>query len=212
MAYQGICKCYRNILEDIASFNMTIHNFINCFLSPLVQLNPSNYAASLYDFLNHPRADRLIANPGSRAGLFTSADAITMRFIPGEGKPGEFHIFEYYEAKNLQTLLKMDFYRALGAGHIIRRCEYCKRYFLLAKGYHTKYCDLPNPEPPSFTCRQLGYRKTGRKEESKDDPMKQSLFRCYQRLNQDVKRGNLTDKQRQILYRKAKINIADAWV
>jgi len=203
LVYQRICKGYRNILEDIASFNMTIHNFINGFLSPLIQLNPSNYAASLYDFFNHPRANWLIANPESRTGLFTNADALTMRFIPREGRPGEFQIFEYYEAKNLQTLLKMDFYRALGAGHIIRRCEYCKRYFLLTKGYHTKYCDLPNPENPSFTCRQLGYRKTGRKEEAKDDPMKQSLFRCYQRLTQDVKRGNLSDKQRQILYHKA---------
>ena len=35
----------------------------------------------------------------------------------------EYQIYEYYEAYNLQTLLKMDFYRALGAGYVIRRCE-----------------------------------------------------------------------------------------
>jgi hypothetical protein len=41
------------------------------------------------------------------------------------------------------------------------------------------------------------------KEAAKDDPKKQALLRCYQRLNKDVSRGNLTSEQRDILYAKA---------
>ena len=46
--------------------------------------------------------------------------------------------FEYYETEHLQTLLKLDFYKGLEAGHLIRKCELCGRLFLLQKGYHTK--------------------------------------------------------------------------
>ena len=93
--------------------------------------------------------------------------------------------------------------RSLGAGHVIRQCECCRRYFLLTKGYHTKYCDHPNPDNPKYTCAQLGYRQTGMKEAARDDPKKQALLRCYQRLNKDVSRGNLTSEQRDVLYSKA---------
>ena len=61
--YKRVCAGYRNALDDIASFNMTIHNFINRFLSDLHTLNPNNYAAALHDFLNHPNAEKWIANP-----------------------------------------------------------------------------------------------------------------------------------------------------
>lgn len=208
--YKRICAGYRNALEDIASFNMTIHNFINLFLSKLYTLNPNNYVAALHDFLNHPKAEKWIANPFRGTGFYANADDVTMRFVPQEDADGEFQIYEYYEAKNLQTFLKMDFYRGLGAGHIIRRCQCCGRYFMLEKGYHTKYCDMPYPEDPRYTCRQIGYRNTGMKEAAKDNPMKQSLLRCYQRLNQDVSRGNLTSGERDILYIKAEELYFDA--
>ena len=143
--YKRVCAVYRNALDDIASFNMTIHNFINLFLSKLRTLNPNNYAAALHDFLNHPNADHWIANPFRETGFYTNADNVTMRFVP-QADDGDFQIYEYYEAKNLQTFLKMDFYRGLGAGHIIRRCQCCGRYFMLEKGYHTKYCDMPYPD------------------------------------------------------------------
>ncbi len=193
----------KTILDDIAAFNKTIHNFINYYLSGLEKLNPSNYAAALHDFIDDNDITSFIAGPDYGTGFYSCADEVTLRFIPQEDETGIFQIVEHYEATQLQTFLKMDFYRALGAGHIIRRCEYCKRYFLLTKAYHTKYCDLPNPDDPKHTCRQLGYRKTGRKEEAKDDPMANALRRCYDRLNQDVRRGRLTSKQRDTLYQKA---------
>ena len=38
---------------------------------------------------------------------------------------------------------------------------------------------------------------------TRDDPKKQALLRCYQRLNKDVSRGNLASEQRDVLYAKA---------
>lgn len=205
-AYVENYKTYRSILTNLASFNQTIRFFIQHYLSTLRKMDSENYAAALYEYLNDPRAaQKIIAGPFSGGGLYSNADPVLLRFVPRRIDPevDEYQIFEYYEVYNLQTLLKMDFYRALGAGHVIRKCEYCGRYFMLTKGYHTKYCDQPNPQHPEFTCAQLGYRQTGLKEAAKDDPLKQSLFRCSQRLNKDVSRGNLTAEEREILYEKA---------
>ena len=205
-AYQEAFDTYCSVLSNLSSFNQTIRFFIDYYLSALKKLTPENYAAVLYDYLNDPRAaQKMIANPLNGGGLYSNADPVMLRFVPRETVLGsdEYQIYEYYEAYNLQTLLKMDFYRALGAGHVIRRCECCRRYFLLTKGYHTKYCDHPNPDNPKYTCAQLGYRQTGMKEAAKDDPKKQALLRCYQRLNKDVSRGNLTSEQRDVLYSKA---------
>lgn len=203
MEYERYCHTYRSILNDLASFNQTIRFFIRYYLSALKKLDPENYAAALYDYLNDPRsASKMIANPIEGTGLYSVADPVMLRFVPRpvDCEDETYQIFEYYEATRLQTLLKMDFYKALSAGHVIRRCEYCGRYFLLTKGYHTKYCDKPNPQYPEFTCAQLGYRQTGLKEAAKDDPMKRALLRCCQRLNKDVSRKRITAEDRDRLY------------
>ncbi len=56
--------------------------------------------------------------------------------------------------------------------------------FLLTKAYHTRYCDLPNPEDSSHTCSQLGYRKTG------SDPT----------LRRTVPRKRAADLEKSVLY------------
>ncbi len=201
--FDRLCAKYYGILFDIAAFNQTIRNFIRFSLRNLKKLNASTYANALANVLgNYRLAEKLVANSMNSDAIFTNREELTLRFIPRpvEEDSETFEIFEYYEAGNLQTLLKMDFYRGLRIGHVVRRCEYCGRYFLLTKGYHTKYCDQPNPQNPQYTCAQLGYRQTGQKEKAKDDPMKQSLWRCYQRLNKDVSRDRLTSQERDVLY------------
>lgn len=204
--YVKITVAYTSIVEDIRSFNSTIYAFIGLFLSKLEKMNPSNYAAALYDFLNHPSVDNLVATPWRGTGFYTNADPVMLKFIPKPVAPSseEFQIYEYYEATSLQTLLKLDFYKALEAGHIIRRCEYCKRFFLLTRAYHTKYCDQPCPDKPQYTCAQVGRYTLGRKEKMKDDPKLQSLNRCFRRIDQDVSRGIITDSDREILKKEAK--------
>ena len=95
-------------------------------------------------------------------------------------------------ADRLQTMMKLDFYKALEAGHLIRRCENGGRYFLLLKGYHIRYCGLPNSTNPKYTCAQLVYRIRGVKEEAEDSSLSQALYHCYQRIDKGWSRGAIT--------------------
>lgn len=204
--YKDFCDTYTLFLYDIESFTYTIHNFIYFFLSSLDKLNSSNYAMALYSMFNHPRKDKLVANPFRGTGLFTSSDLAKITYIPKETSEGsdEYRIFQLYEVETLQTLLKTDFYNALEMGYIIRKCEYCGRYFLLKKAYHTKYCDQPAPDNPKYTCAQLGYHRMGIKELTPDNPKAQSLKRCYQRIDKDCSRYIISVEDRDKLYAKAK--------
>lgn len=203
--YKNYCLNYSAVLTDIASVCQTLRAFIRMGLSPLDRLTPDNYVAALHGFLFHERAHKWIANPVDGTGFYTRMDDVRLHLIPRETSPGSgvFKVYEYYEADRLQTMLKLDFYKALEAGHLIRRCENCGRYFLLRKGYHTKYCDLPNPTNPKYTCAQLGYRLRGVKEEAEDSPLTQALYRCFQRIDKDKSRGNITAEERELLREKA---------
>ena len=203
--YKTYCMTYGTVLMDIASVCQTLRAFIRMGLSKLDRLTPDNYVAALHTFLFHERAHKWIANPVDGTGFYTRMDDVRLHLIPREISHGSgtFKVYEYYEADRLQTMLKLDFYKGLEAGHLIRRCENCGRYFLLRKGYHTKYCDLPNPTKPKYTCAQLGYRLRGVKEEAEDSPLSQALYRCFQRIDKDKSRGNITAKERELLREKA---------
>lgn len=204
-SYKSYCVTYGTVLMDIASVCQTLRAFIRMGLSKLDHLTPDNYMAALHTFLFHERAHKWIANPVDGTGFYTRMDDVWLHLIPREISPGSgtFKIYEYYESDRLQTMLKLDFYKGLEAGHLIRRCENCGRFFLLRKGYHTKYCDLPNPTNPKYTCAQLGYRIRGVKEDAEDSPLTQALYRCFQRIDKDKSRGNITSEERGILREKA---------
>ena len=203
--YKNYCMTYGTVLMDIASVCQTLRAFIRMGLSKLDRLTPDHYVAALHTFLFHERAHKWIANPVDGTGCYTHMDDVRLHLIPRETVPGSgtFKVYEYYEADQLQTMLKLDFYKGLEAGHLIRRCENCGRYFLLQKGYHTKYCDLPNPTHPKYTCAQLGYRLRGVKEDAEDSPLSQALYRCFQRIDKDRSRGNITAEERTLLREKA---------
>ena len=203
--YKNYCMTYGTVLMDIASVCQTLRAFIRMGLSKLDRLTPDHYVAALHTFLFHERAHKWIANPVDGTGFYTHMDDVRLHLIPRETVPGSgtFKVYEYYEADQLQTMLKLDFYKGLEAGHLIRRCENCGRYFLLQKGYHTKYCDLPTPTHPKYTCAQLGYRLRGVKEDAEDSPLSQALYRCFQRIDKDRSRGNITAEERTLLREKA---------
>ena len=205
-SYKKYCMNYKRLLEDIASVCQTLQAFVRMGLSSLEKLTPNIYVASLHEFLFHERAHKWVANPVEGTGFYTYIDDVRIHLRPQETAPGSgtFKVYEYYAADRLQTMLKLDFYKALEAGHLIRRCENCGRYFLLQKGYHTKYCDLPNPTNPKYTCAQLGYRIRGVKEEAEDSPLTQALYRCFQRIDKDKTRGNITAEERELLREKAR--------
>lgn len=110
------------------------------------------------------------------------------------------------------TLLKTDFYKALEVWHLIRRCEFCKKYFITAKGYHTKYCSNAIPDRKDITCRQMAYSLGNPKELAADDPIFQAYYRCKMRIRQDCTRGRISSEDKKALLKKADDYVFDATI
>lgn len=193
----GSAMQYLQIVSDIYSFNQTIFRFVDWFIMRLNKLDFENYAAALFDFYHHPNLDKLMVNH-LRDGIhtFTLFDNVDVRYEPREipSQPDAYAIYEVYSAKYLQAFLKMDFMKAIMAGHTLRRCKNCKRFFLLTQGYKTDYCDRPLADNPRRTCRQQGAKNTA-KEKARNNPVIRSYTRAYRRITADKNRGNITEKQ-----------------
>ena len=56
----------------------------------------------------------------------------------------------------LTDFLRTEFYRALAAGNVPRRCHNSGRYFLLTAGYNTCYCGNIAPGETERTFRKVG--------------------------------------------------------
>lgn len=145
------------LILDIV-FNPTIHNFINFLLSKLKRNSPEEYAAALYQFYNDERlVEKLIVNPTSlERPFYQKYDPCVVSYLPRELPDGTFAIAQEHTTNSLQMLLKADFMTALNAGHNIRRCIVCKKYFLVRSGVHALYCEGRCPLDERFTCRQYG--------------------------------------------------------
>lgn len=200
-------KEYRELLNDLYSFNQTMFWFIDRFLMALKKLDAENYAAALYNFFHHPSAYKRIVNPLQESPLaFTVSDEIAVAYDPREipGQPGAYAIYEIYRVHGLQGFLKMDFMRALIAGHCFRRCRNCKRFFLSTQGYHTDYCDRPLEGNPKRRCRNQG-AKNGAKEKAANNPVIRGYNRAYQRIFADRRRGRISEAD----WERSKQRIAD---
>ena len=204
--YKKYVARYEQILSDMNSFHFTITNFIVDHISKMKKLNSSNYAKELFLFFNSPIAYKRVANPIRRTGFYTNTDFLDVSYHTLETEPGSgvFKIYEFFTTELLQFLLKADFYNALNMGYVIRRCAFCRRFFLLKKGYRTKYCDNPMPNYPKYTCSQMGYWKSDIKELAADDPKTQSLIRCHMRIDKDYTRDIITLDEKEALYVKSK--------
>lgn len=186
----------REVLDSILIFRDAIDHFIRTFITPMRELaavlNSELYRMYL------PERDDLGFCP-YRDGM------VELKFetVASDSGTNEFQVLEKYTTESLLMLLTVDFYKALGAGHLIRQCEYCGRFFLLTKRLHTKYCDNPAPNNPRYTCAQMGYHKSRKKEQPEDDPKADSLRRCLNRITQDCSRKRITPEERDRLKAKA---------
>lgn len=117
--------------------------------------------------------------------------AVSFRAIPHPKTEGAFLLAEEVYFKELSTFLSLDLMRGFAAGHMPRRCEHCKRWFLLESGYDTRYCENPAPEEPGKTCRQVGaHRKETRLNGT--DEIRSEFKRVANRLKGRKFRGSLT--------------------
>lgn len=188
--YPYIAACFSHagdVLDSIQTFHDLVGHFIKSFILSPQSLTAGNLATLIRNGDLHR-----MNSPDSPIELTFDMTAETL------GNK-DFQILEQYRTGSLLMLLKIDFYKALEARHLIRRCEYCGRFFLLPKRLHTKYCDNPAPDHPQYTCAQMGYRLTRRKENTEDDPKADALRRCLNRITKDCSRGIITAEEKESL-------------
>lgn len=187
---------YQRYIDDVIVFNPTIHNFINFLLSKLKRNSPEAYAAALYQLYNDERlVEKLIANPiGPDRPFYQKYDPCVVSYLPREFPDGTFAIAQEHITDSLQMLLKADYMTALNAGHNIRRCIVCKKYFLVRSGVHALYCEGRCPLDERFTCRQYGSYEI-QKELARDVPKIQAKITAFNRIRKDYQRGAITEEE-----------------
>lgn len=194
--YRKQMNRYERYLGDVACFNPTIHNFIHFLLSKLEHNSPENYAASLYQLYNDERlVEKLIVNPRSlEQPFYQKYDHCVVSYVPRELPDKRFAICQEHTTDSLQMLLKADYMTALNAGHNIRQCVVCKKYFLVKGGAHVLYCEGACPHAPQYTCRQFETYEV-QKELARDVPKIQAKLTAFERIRKDQKRDIITAEE-----------------
>lgn len=188
-------------VEDIFAFVRTIRNFTICIIPGLKKYDASHLAGAYGILMYDERCKDMVASENDPDKMtYTKEDFMILQYLPMPKKNGDgFVIAEYFRMDNLQALMKTDLLRGMMKGHFPRRCEHCGRYFLMTKGYRTKFCDMPSPEDPNRTCNQISYVKKRVKEENANNPKYQSYKRCVNRIYKAAERGTVTEKQKELL-------------
>lgn len=92
---------------------------------------------------------------------------------------------------NLMDFYCTDFYHGMMVGHLPRRCQNCKKYFLLVDGFDTRYCTRIAPGQKKKTCKQVGAH-TQKKIRDAESPVRQTYAKIYNRLKSRKRSGSLT--------------------
>ena len=196
--------CYNNYLLA-ANDIIAMYEYIRDYVSHSMLYSDSLDVGSLsktYQYVMSKdgtgwEIDRLLE---ALEGEYRLGDQIILQYVPMKKENSDdWMISELFRFDTLQGFFRTDFVRGLMKGHFPRKCEHCGRYFLMTKGYHTRFCDMPSPEDPAMTCRQAAYKKAKTKELSKDDPKYQSYMRCRKRINTAFARGSIGEEEKDML-------------
>ena len=82
----------------------------------------------------------------------------------------------------LHAFLYTDFYRGLMQGNAPRRCHNCGQFFLLTRGYDTRYCNNIAPNETERTCRQVGAHRVAAKLWAGDTPLSKEYATTINRI------------------------------
>lgn len=189
--YSAVIATYKTYLCDIGAFNQTMSNLFKGPVAKLDSLTPQSCIDALYKFRTDSTDKSIVLPVYGGEDSYSETDDLRVAYAPREvyGKPYSYDIYEVFEAGHLFSLLKADFTRSLTAGHIIRQCKHCGKYFVLQRLYHSIYCDRPSPENPRFTCREIG--SAGDREVKESAPKTLSYKRAIDRIDHDVRRKNI---------------------
>lgn len=197
--YLELLDITMGFVEDISALVRTFRAFTDIIIPGLRKYDTHHLSAAYSMLLFDKRCKGMVASMEDPDKVtYTLADYMMLQYIPM--KQGDRYIIaEYFRMDNLQAVVKTDMLRGLMKGHFPKRCENCGRYFLMTKGYRTRYCDMPSSEDPKRNCNQIAYAKKHIKEQSANDPKYQSHLRFIRRVNKSFQRGSITEEQRNAL-------------
>lgn len=199
-SYQSYFNMIYMAIYDIVVMHECFYE-LELMVSPMYNsLSASDFCEQYQDFMfpdDEEWSTERLALP--LEGEFQLGEPMITQYIPVSKEDGKWYFAEFLRMDTLQGLIKTDFVKGVMKGHLPHRCEHCGRYFLMTKGYHTRFCDMPSPENPKRTCKQMAYAKRREKEKPSEDPKVQSYKRCLDRLNKSCNRGSITPEQKQRL-------------
>ena len=164
--------------------------FANKTLTLLERLDSSELSEA-YEYITYPHDLFSMKNfKEPLEGEYQPGDSMVLQYIPLIDNSGEYCIAEVFRMDTLQGLLKIDFVRGLMKGHFPSKCGHCGRNFLMTKGYHTKFCDMPSPEDTMRSCRQVEYAKTGHQGEQGGRPAVSVLSAVRRQADKGIPAGN----------------------
>lgn len=204
--YSHLCVVYGKMLEDIRVFGTTIRYCWDSYISSDEKINSISCLQALAKYLSGtPFAAEGSNLSESIFDYYKWETAVDVEYTHPVGSTlsDPYRLYASYTTCSLLFLLKIDLYESLNAGHMIRRCGYCRKFFLLENGYHAKYCSTPPDESTKYSCAQLAYRNGFSKESAGNNPLGQTMNRCYNRLKKSFQRNNITREERDLLWSKA---------
>jgi hypothetical protein len=192
---QNLSDRYQLAVHDIYAFNTAMFGFIDRFVDHLDKMDRDNYAEAFYNFSLDGYMKEHRGIPDHPERIFTVSDSLSVQYVPRKKSDGGYAIYECYLVERLQSFLKLDFYRALMVGHVIRRCKNCEKFFLLTSGFNTVYCDRPIPGRPHRNCRNQGAKNIA-KLNAKNNPVLKEYGFAYGRVNTDYNRDHIALEER----------------
>lgn len=204
--YLELLDITMGFVEDMFAVARTFRSLVTYIIPSLKKYDANHLAAAYHMMLFDERCKGMVASMDDPDKMpYTMADFMILQYVPmlKSGDSNEFCIAEYYRMDSLQAVVKTDLMRGLMKGHFPRRCENCGRYFLMTRGYHTKYCDMPSPENLKRTCNQMAFAKKRPKEKNSDNPKYQSYQRCVSRISKSCQRGSISESEKKKLLYKA---------
>ena len=188
--YQGMLVELARFADRLLDFRGQVHGMTERYFEPLERRNSDAYAEAHADFYSQ----MIFVNARLFNEDFEQSFPMEVNFVPmvHPTEEGKIFIAEKATFSGLADFLRTEFYRGFAIGNAPRRCHNCGRYFLLAAGYNTCYCNNIAPGETERTCRKVGaHRKEAQGKENRT-PAQKEYDRTYNRLKVRKQRGKIS--------------------
>ena len=189
-----IIEALIGIYDEIMYYKTFISIFIDEYLDKVKKRTPEEFSKAFYNFFGNEELLNEIheemGNPKVRFILNHQTRCEYTTFVNKD--TNKYQIAERYEFISLVGFMVSDFMKALATGHSIRRCKWCKEFFLVTTAADKKYCDRPAPnDKKGRPCSKVGPHGNERNAENKP-PYLIEARRTYERARKQEDKGIIT--------------------